>query len=509
MDNSISILRKNEREANLFAAQIMRITTIFLIAVYFLNYFRVFIIPKNIMLMTISCGIIILLVPTLLVNILKLQNKYIKYVIGICTIITVAILNITLSFHVVIIFLYPIAIAGMYFDRKFTIIVFIESIIVLTISQILAVVLNFTVDHNMTGLKETIMFGIIPRIITLMVISMIFMVINKRTSELLQNIVNSQIKSQQSAQMNKKIVESTSNILNNLVESLDVLSDATTNIDTTTKKIVSNTNTLMNRSEETIIHVSNTNDNINSIVDEMKVLSYENKLLYRLSDDVKNITLSNTKTMKTATEQMQVINNSASETKDVINMLGEKSKEIAGIVNLISNISSQTNLLALNAAIESARAGEHGKGFAVVAEEVRKLAEKSQDSVKNIEHIIKEVIDNTNEAISAMDKSVELVQEGMKSMIEAEQSSNKVYKANDEMSNKIENIKFITEKVINNIGEIAGIIGQLKIIENKNVNELMSVSEATNEEINAVNKLVELVSLIEKITDELKMIVQV
>jgi methyl-accepting chemotaxis protein len=509
MDNNSSILRKNERESNLFAAQIMRITVIFLLAVYVLNFLGVFVIPGNIMFIAVSLGIVILLIPTLLVNVLKLENKYVKYIIGMSAIVTVAILNITLSFHVVIIFLYPIAIAGMYFDKKFTFVVFIESIVILTISQVLAAMFNFTVDSNMIGLKDTIMFGIIPRIITLIVISIIFLTINKRTSELLENIVSAQMTSEESAEKNKKIVDSTSNILKNLVESLDVLSDATTNIETTTKKIVNKTTTLIDSSEETIIHIANTNDTINSIVGEIKILSDENKSVYKLSSNVKNITLSNTQAMKNATEQMQIINNSASQTKNVINILGQKSKEIAGIVNLISDISSQTNLLALNAAIESARAGEHGKGFAVVAEEVRKLAEQSQYSVNNIENIIKEVIDNTNEAVHAMDESVELVQAGMKSMIEAEESSKKVYEANDEMSSKIDNIKSITESVLKNTGEIAEIIEQVKLIENKNVDELVSVSEATSEETNAVDKLIKLVCAIEKITYELKIIVEV
>lgn len=75
MDNNSSILRKNERESNLFAAQIMRITVIFLLAVYVLNFLGVFVIPGNIMFIAVSLGIVILLIPTLLVNVLKLENK--------------------------------------------------------------------------------------------------------------------------------------------------------------------------------------------------------------------------------------------------------------------------------------------------------------------------------------------------------------------------------------------------------------------------------------------------
>ena len=111
-------------------------------------------------------------------------------------------------------------------------------------------------------------------------------------------------------------------------------------------------------------------------------------------------------------DQMNTIADTVISSSEVVAKLGERSKEIGNIVEVISGISGQTNLLALNAAIEAARAGEHGHGFAVVAEEVRKLAEESQNASKQIGDLIRTIQEETEQAVAAMERGREEAEKG-------------------------------------------------------------------------------------------------
>lgn len=91
-----------------------------------------------------------------------------------------------------------------------------------------------------------------------------------------------------------------------------------------------------------------------------------------------------------------------SELADKLNMVSNNTKDVKSVLEVISDIADQTNLLALNAAIEAARAGEHGRGFAVVADEVRKLAERTQKSLMEINATINVVVQSISDVSGEM-----------------------------------------------------------------------------------------------------------
>ncbi|MCL6639033.1 MAG: methyl-accepting chemotaxis protein, partial [Firmicutes bacterium] len=119
------------------------------------------------------------------------------------------------------------------------------------------------------------------------------------------------------------------------------------------------------------------------------------------------------KAVRETVAKMNSIKLSVDNSAATIKELGERSKQIGQIIDIINGIADQTNLLALNAAIEAARAGEQGRGFAVVAEEVRKLAEKSAASTKEIASIIAQIQKDTGNAVAGMEKGAAEVNEGV------------------------------------------------------------------------------------------------
>ncbi len=116
--------------------------------------------------------------------------------------------------------------------------------------------------------------------------------------------------------------------------------------------------------------------------------------------------------VQNAIRGMNDIREQIQETAKRIKRLGESSQEIGEIVQLISDITEQTNVLALNAAIQAASAGEAGRGFTVVAEEVQRLAERSAEATKHISAIVRSIQADTQDTVTAMERSTQGVVEG-------------------------------------------------------------------------------------------------
>lgn len=163
-----------------------------------------------------------------------------------------------------------------------------------------------------------------------------------------------------------------------------------------------------------------------------------------------------------AISQLDTVSETVNFATEAIEKLGERSKEIGKMVDMIEGISSQTNLLALNAAIEAARAGESGRGFAVVAEEVRELAEESSEATAQITSLIEDIQSETTATVNSMDTNIEEVEKQIKIINEAGDSLDHMVEASEETSEMVDKMKDFADSlddIIDTINEAVNSVG--------------------------------------------------
>lgn len=341
------------------------------------------------------------------------------------------------------IYLLSLCMSGVYFNRK----------ILLTFSLSFSfIIISVYIISPTSIMGQTASIGdFISRMGVYSCAIIIFNYLTKWGNELIARSVEERNRSEESLQkLNQGVgkLEQATGILSTNV------SDSTLNI----QDIKQGVGMIGESMREMARSVEETAVSINKANTAMVISTQKIDETYKLSKDIEdsfkdaaNAVYSGTKEVKEMSNQMKVMYQAISISLHTVSDLKDKMDLIQKSLSGITHIAEQTNLLALNAAIEAARAGESGRGFAVVAEEVRKLAEQSAETAKEIQGITTLITESTSEAldnVSKGSKAVEVGNEKVDNILKVfEDVNNSVQLVDKKLSKEYEMIDYLAKQI--------------------------------------------------------------
>ncbi|MCV9385539.1 two-component regulator propeller domain-containing protein [Reichenbachiella ulvae] len=283
--------------------------------------------------------------------------------------------------------------------------------------------------------------------------------------------------------------------LSNINELLHQITESANTIDASSSEMLSTSEEMTRNTEEIASAISQMSNGAQTQVSKVDESSTIVEKIRQAAEDmaaksqrINQVALEGSKRsekgltmVNNVSSSMSEISEYTSKTNHSMNILKERSLEIHRVLGVISNIAGQTNLLALNAAIEAAQAGDAGRGFAVVADEIRKLAESSKASTKEIEKLINDVQTDTSMAASLMETMSQSVSRGVSASGEVSKVFEEISEASNETLSYSEEIMNATQEQTQNINQVVTTIENVVVIAEQTAAGTEEVAASANE----------------------------
>ncbi|WP_339163689.1 methyl-accepting chemotaxis protein [Bacillus sp. FSL K6-2841] len=264
---------------------------------------------------------------------------------------------------------------------------------------------------------------------------------------------------------------------------------------------------------------SNSNEHQNDMIEKSSVqLNEMDRSLSHMVDTTSHMMESSIDSSKTAQAggelvqktagQMQTIEQAVKEAELVIQGLEQKSKDITNILGVINGIADQTNLLALNAAIEAARAGEAGRGFSVVAEEVRKLAEQSGSSSKEIESLTNEIVEEIEKSQNMFKQVAGEVQSGLNITDETKVSFEKITDKTLEMTEQMKQMNGTAKELSHGSNDISHAVNQIKELSRESSAGFQDIAASAEEQLASMEEISSSSATLSQMAEELRELIK-
>jgi len=496
-----SFLKKNEYEVNIIATRILMVTALIVFpALLILNYFKIFQINWYTLYAFSSIGLISASTPFVIRKFSPESHK-IKYLIVLVATLIIGILATNPRIGIYLTYVFPISLSLLYFNKSLTITSCLLTIPNIMISRYfrLYTELNPKIADNFMVAYTGYMAGFLLEIIA---VSLIFIMVSKRAKNLLENLIDSEEQKSLIEKL-KELMKKSTYASHSLAESVNQLSTAMAESTKSNEVITLNTKDAVKSSRQNLNFIQNTSNTVEKVSSTLDDISKQTKGLVDISKDTFSAAEESVKTILEAISSMEGIENTSTQNKEMMHRLGETSKQVENIVDIISGITSQTNLLALNAAIESARAGEQGKGFAVVADQIRKLAEQSSNSAKDITKLIAQIQNDIENAICSMDKSSAEIKTGIEKVCFAGKSFEELKNFQGKTVQKVDEIAKSSDTVSQGGKQITEIIDSLKTLTEELLEKLKSIADSTDNQLHSMHEITASFEIVNKTAEDL------
>lgn len=275
----------------------------------------------------------------------------------------------------------------------------------------------------------------------------------------------------------------------------------------TTEQIASTIHMVATGTEDQAKSVEQTSTVIGEMSKGIQEVADHSQSVLTISMKASNTATSGAELVQNAVKQMQYINQTVNSTASSVRSLGEKSRRIGYIVDVITGIAKQTNLLALNAAIEAARAGEQGRGFAVVAEEVRKLAEQSGGAAKEIAELVLEIRAGTEEAVQAMEAGIQEVVNGTGVVNEAGNAFSDIVQSIQHVTSRVQEVSISAEEMAAGAEQAVAAVQNVASISEETAASAQEVAAAAQEQTASIEEVAASATVLAHLAEDLRVAV--